>query len=86
MQDVKGTPFAIAKHGISNRYREFWRRLKKLRSPIIAGFNGGFLMHAGRSKPERLAFYAGMGLAFESTCVPAAFLLNETDDLVRFTG
>ncbi len=54
---------------------------EELHSPIIAGFNGGFLMHSGRTKPENLAYYAGMGLALKKTPVPAAFLLNETDDL-----
>ena len=50
-------------------------------SPIIAGFNGGFLAHPGRAKPEDLAYYAGMGLALREAVVPVAFLLNETDDL-----
>lgn len=49
-------------------------------SPIIVGFNGGFLMHAGRSKPENLAYYAGMRAALNDSCAPAAFMLNETDD------
>ena len=33
---------------------------EELKAPVIAGFNGGFLMHPSRSKPENLAFYAGM--------------------------
>ncbi len=54
---------------------------EELRSPIIAGFNGGFLMNPGRKEPEDLAYYAGMGLALKKAVVPAAFLLNETDNL-----
>jgi ketose-bisphosphate aldolase len=54
-----------------------------LNSPIIAGFNGGFLMHPGRTEPERLAYYAGVGSALRESPVPVAFLLNETDSLVQ---
>ena len=54
---------------------------EELRSPIIAGFSGGFLMHPGRAQPENLAFYAAMGLALRKSSVPVAFLLNETDSL-----
>ena len=54
---------------------------EETRSPIIAGFNGGFLMHPGRSRPENLAYYTSMGIALRGTSVPVAFLLNETDDL-----
>ena len=50
------------------------------RSPIIAGFNGGFLLQSLRAHPENLALYAGMGLARRDISVPVAFLLNETDD------
>jgi len=53
---------------------------EELKSPIIVGFNGGFLMHESRSKPETLAFYAGMGLAIGESTVPVSFLLNESDD------
>lgn len=53
---------------------------EELASPIIAGFNGGFLAHPGRQKPENLAYYAGMGCALREARVPAAFLLNESDD------
>ena len=49
-------------------------------SPVITGFNGGFLCRPERSKPENLAYYAGMALALRGTSVPVAFLLNETDD------
>jgi len=54
---------------------------EELRSPIIAGFNGGFLMHAQRAKPASLAYYAGHVLALYRTSAPVAFLLNETDSL-----
>jgi ketose-bisphosphate aldolase len=54
---------------------------EELNSPAIVGFNGGFLMHSSRSKPENLAFYAGMRLAVCQSRVPIAFLLNETDNL-----
>lgn len=53
---------------------------EETRSPIIAGFNGGFLAHPQRAKPENLAYYAGMRPALAEAAVPAAFLLNETDD------
>src|ERR1035438_1013122 len=51
------------------------------RSPIIAGFNGGFLMHPGRKRAENLNFYAGLGLTLEKARVPAALLLNESKSL-----
>src|SRR5713226_6506128 len=52
-----------------------------MRSPVIVGFNGGFLTHPSRHYPEDLAYYAGMGLAVRESTVPAAFLLNETDSI-----
>ena len=53
---------------------------EELGSPIITGFNGGFLRHPTRSKPEDLAYYAGLGLSLRHSPIRAAFLLNETDD------
>jgi ketose-bisphosphate aldolase len=53
------------------------------RSPFIAGFNGGFLAHPGRAKPENLAYYAGLRLALCQSPVPVAFLLNESDSLTQ---
>jgi fructose-bisphosphate aldolase class II len=50
-------------------------------APIIAGFNGGFLRHPSRPKPESLSYYAGFKLAIERSRVPVAFLLNESDSL-----
>ncbi len=76
------------RHGYAVCYCESWNleslqavveAAEEERSPVIAGFNGGFLMHSSRSKPERLAYYAGMGLAFREAEGPVAFLLNETD-------
>ncbi len=54
---------------------------EELRSPIIAGFNGGFLMRSGGARPANLAYHAGLGLALRRASVPVAFILNETDDL-----
>jgi fructose/tagatose bisphosphate aldolase len=54
---------------------------EKHRSPIIAGFNGGFLRHAARKKPENLAYYACFRKALERAKVSVAFLLNESDSL-----
>src|SRR5689334_13136192 len=53
---------------------------EELASPIIAGFNGGFLGHQGRPHPENLAYYAALGSALRDSKVQASFLLNETDD------
>lgn len=52
-------------------------------SPIIAGFNGGFLMHQGRRQPENLAFYAGLRLALTKSPVPASLLFNESISLAQ---
>jgi ketose-bisphosphate aldolase len=52
-------------------------------SPLIAGFNGGFLMHPGRKQAENLAFYAGLGLSLAKARVPAALLLNESASLAQ---
>jgi ketose-bisphosphate aldolase len=54
---------------------------EELQTPIIAGFNGGFLRHRSRERPENLAFYAGFRKALERASVPAAFLLNESDSI-----
>jgi ketose-bisphosphate aldolase len=50
-------------------------------APIIAGFNGGFLCHASRQRPERLEYYAALRAALAVSSMPEAFLLNESDDL-----
>ena len=56
---------------------------EEMGSPIIAGFNGGFLGHASRARPERLAYYGSMAAALRASPVPLAFILNETDDLAQ---
>ena len=56
---------------------------EELQVPIVAGFNGGFLMHAERSRPERLAYYGCFAAAVRASSAPIAFLLNETDDLAQ---
>jgi fructose/tagatose bisphosphate aldolase len=53
---------------------------EELESPIITGFNGGFLRHPGRPKQENLAYYAGMGSALRDSKAQGSLLLNETDD------
>ncbi len=54
---------------------------EELKAPIIVGFNGGFLMHPSRQKPEELAFYAGMASAARCASVPVSLILNESDSL-----
>lgn len=56
---------------------------EEMRAPSIAGFNGGFLGGACRTKPERLAFYSGMAQALRESSVPVSLILNETDDLAQ---
>ena len=53
---------------------------EELRAPVIVGFNGGFLMHPSRSKPENLSFYAGMASTVRNASVPVSLILNESDD------
>jgi ketose-bisphosphate aldolase len=56
------------------------------RSPIIIGFNGEFLSHAGRLTQERITWYAALGrAAAESASVPCALIFNECaqDDWIR---
>ncbi len=50
-------------------------------SPIITGFNGGFLQHSNRRLAENLSFYAGLGQALRESRAPTVFLFNETDSL-----
>jgi len=50
-------------------------------SPVITGFNGGFLDHPRRARPENLAFYAKLSTALAFSSIPLAFMLNETDNL-----
>jgi len=77
-------------HGYMIPYTESWNlesiqavieAAEECESPIISGFNGGFLRHSLREKPENLAYYACFREALEKAKVPAAFLLNESDSL-----
>lgn len=52
-------------------------------SPIIAGFNGGFLLRSGQTTLEKLSYYASLRAALDRAKVPVAFLLNETDSLAQ---
>jgi ketose-bisphosphate aldolase len=56
---------------------------EELNSPVIAGFNGGFLMHSSRRKPEDLGFYGGMAMAVREAAVPVSFILNESENLAQ---
>jgi ketose-bisphosphate aldolase len=53
------------------------------RSPIIAGFNGGFLLRSGQTTLEQLGYYGSLRAALARAKVPVAFLLNETDSLTQ---
>ena len=56
---------------------------EELKAPAVVGFNGGFLMHPERSRPERIAYYGCLVAAVRASSAPLAFLLNETDDLAQ---
>ena len=45
---------------------------EETRSPIVAGFNGGFLMHPSRCHPEDLSYYAVMLPVLRAATVPVA--------------
>jgi ketose-bisphosphate aldolase len=48
------------------------------RSPVIIGFNGEFMSHAGRVAMERLPLYGALGkAAAEAASVPCGFIFNE---------
>ena len=53
------------------------------KSPIIAGFNGGFLLRSGQTTLEQLGFYASLRAALARAKVPVTFLLNESDSLTQ---
>jgi fructose-bisphosphate aldolase class II len=59
---------------------------EELKAPVIAGFNGGFLMHPSRGKPENLAFYAGMASTVRNASVPVSLILNESDDFSQIAS
>jgi ketose-bisphosphate aldolase len=56
---------------------------EELNAPVIAGFNGGFLMHPDRARPERLVYYGCLAAAARASSAPTAFLFNESDDLAQ---
>ena len=51
------------------------------KSPIIVGFNGGFLLRSGQRTLEQLGYYASLRAALTTATVPVTFLLNESDSL-----
>jgi len=51
------------------------------KSPIIVGFNGGFLLKSGQKTAEQLGYYASLRTALSRAKVPVTFLLNESDSL-----
>jgi ketose-bisphosphate aldolase len=53
------------------------------RSPIIAGFNGGFLLRSGHTTVEKLGYFAALRAALNRATIPVAFLLNETDNFAQ---
>jgi ketose-bisphosphate aldolase len=59
---------------------------EQTRSPVIIGFNGGFLSHSIRVVEERLELYAALGrAAAESSSVPCGLIFNECaqDDWIK---
>ncbi len=80
------------RQGYAVPYTESWNQesleavidaAEESHSPIIAGFNGGFLRHSTRQKAENLAYYTGFCQALNMAKVPVAFILNESDDLAQ---
>lgn len=60
--------------------------VEETRSPVILGFNGGFLCGVERQTAERIEWYAGLGrAAAESAAVPCGLIFNECpcDDWIR---
>jgi len=55
------------------------------KSPIIAGFNGGFLLRSGQRTLEQLGYYASLRAALSRAKVPVTFLLNESDSLEQIS-
>ena len=59
---------------------------EQTRSPILIGFNGGFLSRSDRLADERISWYAALGrAAAESASVPCGLVFNECaqDDRIR---
>ena len=51
------------------------------KSPIIVGFNGGFLLRSGTRSLEQFGYYASLRAALARATVPVTFLLNESDSI-----
>ena len=55
---------------------------EQMESPVIIGFNGGFIGHEDRIVKENIYYYAGLGRAVAAYAkVPVAFIFNEADDV-----
>ncbi len=55
---------------------------EQMESPVIIGFNGGFIGHEDRIVTENIYYYAGLGRAVASHAnVPVAFIFNEADNV-----
>jgi ketose-bisphosphate aldolase len=77
-------------HGYAVGYFESWNLESLLavkdaaedaRSPVIIGFNGGFLGNRNRKRPENIHVYGRLGRAVaEQASVPVSFILNEAVD------
>jgi ketose-bisphosphate aldolase len=78
------------KNGYAVGYFESWNlestlavidAAEKTRSPVIIGFNGGFLANRERQVAENIFHYGAMGKAIACRArVPVALLLNECED------
>jgi len=54
---------------------------EETRSPLLIGFNGEFMSHAGRRTAERLNWYAALGQAAAASAnVPCGLIFNECAD------
>jgi ketose-bisphosphate aldolase len=76
--------------GYSASYCESWNleslqatveAAEEEKSPIIVGFNGGFLLRSGQRTFEQLGYYASVREALSRAKVPVSFLLNESDSI-----
>jgi ketose-bisphosphate aldolase len=77
-------------HGYAVGYFESWNlesllavkdAAEEARSPVIIGFNGGFLGNRKRKHPESVRVYGSLGRAVaEQASVPVSFILNEAVD------
>jgi ketose-bisphosphate aldolase len=55
---------------------------EELDSPVIIGFNGGFIGNPARKVPENVRHYGALGRAIaEAASVPMSLILNEADDV-----